>query len=344
MVKVSLKGVAKVRAKGSTYYYAWRGGPRLTGEPGTQEFLASYQAALESRKAGDTDTIRWLVGHYRSDAAFTGLSPITRKIWTRWLDRIVDRFGDYRIGLFDHPDKIRPIIRKWRDKWATKPRSADYAMQVMSRLMSHAIDLDKITLNPCAGIKTLYGNDRSEIIWSDDDLAALKVEASPEVWWVVDLAAHTGLRAGDLTRLAWSHIGEHEIIIPTNKSGGGKSAFVPLYDALRAVLETIPKRSPIVLTNEKGRPWKDGVNGSSFRNARDAALPGRDLHFHDLRGTAATRFKMAGLNNREIAEIMAWEEAEVDKIMRRYVGRKAVTDSIVRRLNRGEPGTDLQNS
>jgi hypothetical protein len=49
MVKVELRGVAKVTAKGRTYYYAWRGGPRLTGEPGSQEFLASYNEANADR-------------------------------------------------------------------------------------------------------------------------------------------------------------------------------------------------------------------------------------------------------------------------------------------------------
>jgi uncharacterized ParB-like nuclease family protein len=34
MVRITLKGVAKVSAKGRTYYYAWRGGPRLRGERG----------------------------------------------------------------------------------------------------------------------------------------------------------------------------------------------------------------------------------------------------------------------------------------------------------------------
>src|SRR5215471_9416786 len=33
----------------------------------------------------------------------------------------------------------------------------------------------------------------------------------------------------------------------------------------------------------------------------------RDLHFHDLRGTAATKFYVAGLSIRVIAEIMSYE-------------------------------------
>ena len=47
-MKVELKGVAKVTSKGRTYYYAWRGGPRLRGEPGTPEFVASYNEAIET--------------------------------------------------------------------------------------------------------------------------------------------------------------------------------------------------------------------------------------------------------------------------------------------------------
>ena len=81
------------------------------------------------------------------------------------------------------------------------------------------------------------------------------------------------LRAGDLRELAWSHVTDDAIIIPTSKSRGSRSAFVPLYHDLRLVLASIPKRSLHVLTNEKGLAWKDGVNGTSFRNARDLALP-----------------------------------------------------------------------
>lgn len=339
MVKVKLSGVATATAKGRRYYYAWRGGPRLHGEPGSPEFIASFAAAMESRKPRDDNRIRALVALYKASPAFNGLAETTRRIWTRWLDRIVEHFGDLRVVQFDRADKIRPLIRRWRDKWADKPRSADYAIQVLSRVLSHAVDLDKISANPCEGIKSLYSNDRADIIWTDDDLKAFRSVASPEVWRAVNLAAHTGLRAGDLKRLCWSHIGPEAISIPTSKSKGGMTAFVPLYDDLRSVLAEIPKRSPSVLTNEKGRPWADGVNGSSFRNARDKALPGRDLHFHDLRGTAATRFHQAGLTNREIAEIMAWEEAHVEKIIRRYVSRSAVTASIVRRLNQTEGRT-----
>ncbi len=239
------------------------------------------------------------------------------------------------IGLLVGPRRLHRSF-SLRD-WADRPRSADYAMQVLSRVLSHAVDLDKIQTNPCGGIKSIYLNNRADIIWTDDNLSAFKGVASPEVWAAVNLAAHTGLRAADLKALRWRHVEEDEILIPTSKSRGVITAFVPQYDDLRLVLDSIARRSEYVLTNEKGYQWRDGVNGTSFRNARDAALPDRNLHFHDLRGTAATRFHIAGLSNREIAEIMGWAEGQVDRIIRRYVGRRATTNAIIQKLNRAAP-------
>ncbi|MFZ0986645.1 MAG: site-specific integrase, partial [Xanthobacteraceae bacterium] len=52
------------------------------------------------------------------------------------------------------------------------------------------------------------------------------------------------------------------------------------------------------------------------------------------RGTAATRFYVAGIPERVIAEIMAWEEEHVARIIRRYVDRTAATRAILRQLNK----------
>ena len=45
--------------------------------------------------------------------------------------------------------------------------------------------------------------------------------------------------------------------------------------------------------------------------------------FHSLPGTAATKFYVAGLPIRVIAEILAWSEDQVERIIRRYVARAA---------------------
>lgn len=335
MAKVDLKGVAKVRAKGRTYYYAWRGGPRLKGEKGSPEFIASYVEAHESLRRPDPERFRAVVVSYKASRDFRKNADTTKRQWAPWLDRIIDYFGDLRIAQFDRPEKIRPLIRRWRNQYADTPRTADYGLQVLSRVCAHAVDpLGKIASNPCEGIKRLYSADRSEIIWTEADVAKLKAAASKEIATAIDLAAATGLRLGDLIRLAWSHVGEDAIVLTTGKSRHTREVVIPLHDELRALLATIPKRASTVLTSSKGTPWaKDGLGTGINRAKIDAGLHDRDLHFHDLRGTAATRFYNAGLSERVVAEIMGWEEQHVARIIRRYVGRSAATKAVIDQLN-----------
>jgi integrase len=341
MVKVDLKGIARVTAKGRTYWYAWRGGPRLRGEPGSPEFHASYNEAIESRRTPDTGRFRGVVTAYKASKEYKKLADSTKKNWSKWLDRISDYFGDLRIAQFDRPEKIRPVIRRWRATWEDKPRTADYAIQVLSTVLSYAVDpLGKIAGNPCDGIKRLYKGDRSEIIWTDPDIAEFKAACSPELAHAVDLAAYTGLRLGDLVRLAWSHVEDDAIVLRTGKSGHRREAMIPPYDDLRTVLARIPKRSTTILTSTRRKPWTaSGLSTAVQRVKAAAKWEERDLHFHDLRGTAATKFYIGGLSVRVIAEVMAWEEETVEKIIRRYVGRNAATKALIAQLNEARKGT-----
>jgi integrase len=277
-----------------------------------------------------------LVVLYKGSEDYKRLADSTRRNWAPWLDKIGQHFGELRIAQFDRPEKIRPIIRRWRNQWADKPRTADYGLQVLSRVLSYGVDpLGKIAGNPCEGIKQIYSTNRSEIIWTETDIALLKQTCSADVAHAVDLAAHTGLRLGDLLRLSWSHIGEDAITITTAKSKHRRSALIPLYDDLRHVLASIPKRSTTILTNVRRRPWSTNGFGTAFDRAKIVAkMKGQDLHFHDLRGTAVTKFYIAGIPERVIAEIMAWSEDEVAKIIRRYVGRRAATEALIRQLDK----------
>ena len=93
MARVQLKGlnrISKRLADGSrvTYHYAWKGGPRLPGQPGSPEFMAAWNAAIQTRRTPTGTTLRDLVARYRAAPEFTRLAPSTRREWDRWLDRI----------------------------------------------------------------------------------------------------------------------------------------------------------------------------------------------------------------------------------------------------------------
>ena len=342
MVTVDLKGLHIVKAKGNTYYYAWRGGPRVKGEPGTPAFLKAYNEAVESARIPDETKFSAILTLYKRSDDYTNLAASTKKNWSGWLDRIEKHFGKLKIKNFDRPDHIRPIIRQWRGTYAATPRAADYGMQVLSRVLSYAVDpLAKIGINPCEGISRLYSANRAAIIWEATDVAQVLSACSVEAKYAVRLAALTGLRAGDLFRMAWSHVGENAIVMTTGKSRHKREVVVPIYGELRELLNEIPRRSPVVLTNSRSSPWTVNGFASVFSKAKsDAKLDDRDLHFHDLRGTAATKFYNAGLDKRVIAEILGWEEEHVDKIIRRYVGRNAATEAVIRKLDEARSRTE----
>src|ERR1019366_1415745 len=55
-MRIRLKGINSITkrlADGSkrTYWYAWKGGPPLSGEPGSAEFVASYNEAVARKPA-----------------------------------------------------------------------------------------------------------------------------------------------------------------------------------------------------------------------------------------------------------------------------------------------------
>jgi integrase len=340
MTQIKLKGIHKAGGKKRPYWYAWRRGPRLRGEPGSPEFIASYFEAVASRHTPHPGYFRSVVVRYRGSAEYKSLATSTRREWGRWLDRIGEYFGALSTAQFDRPEKIRPVIRRWRNQWAATPRTADYALQVLSRVCAFGVDpLGELAGNPCTGITQLYTSDRSEIIWTDADIARFKRACPAELANAVDLAAGTGLRLGDLLRLSWSHIGEEAIVIRTGKSRGRREALIPIYDELRELLARIPRRSTTVLTNSAGRPWTSNGFQTALRRAKArAGMRNTNLHFHDLRGTAATKFYVAGLPLRVIAEMLAWDEAHVEKIVRRYVGRSAATREVIRLMRRPKNG------
>jgi hypothetical protein len=61
---------------GRTYWYAWKGGPLLHGEPGTPEFVNSYNEAAAKKVAPPTGVLLALLFRFQESADFQfGITP-----------------------------------------------------------------------------------------------------------------------------------------------------------------------------------------------------------------------------------------------------------------------------
>ena len=75
-MRVNLKGINRITkclADGSsvTYYYAWKGGPRLPGKPGNPELIAAFYEAVGKKVQELSGMIQAVLNAYQDSPKFT---------------------------------------------------------------------------------------------------------------------------------------------------------------------------------------------------------------------------------------------------------------------------------
>jgi integrase len=337
VVLVRLKGVHTIRAKLASgkvavYHYAWKGGPRLPDDKGSPEFIAAFTQAHSARKQPKTGTLDQVVIGFRASAEFQKLSDHTKRAYRTYLDLIQAEFGDMPLRALDDP-AVKGVFRDWRDGMRDTPRTADYAAATLRRVLAWGIDGGLFVQNH-AVMNRLHSADRSESIWTEADFAAFAKHASVELMQAVELAAHTGLRQGDLIAMAWTNYDGESFQLRTSKRG--RNVTIPATLECRALMKRIKKRQAVILTTHRGgRRWTaDGLRASFRTVCKDAKVK---RTFHDLRRTAATRLaSLPGVSAGQIAMIMGWSEAEIEALKRRYVSRSAVVQSMLANMGEAE--------
>ena len=272
------------------------------------------------------------------------MAPSTQKVWKGHLREIIDFFGDTSLrGMQQKPDQhgkgtsARALIKAWHKKVAgwdadlkvyRHPRTANYRLTVLARVLSWAKDEERIQYNAAEGIERLNeGPGRAAITWKPDELEAFLKLCPAPVARGIRMAALTGLRMKDVVELTWDQVEPNVIRRPTSKSRGKQLAAIPLYPALRLLLDECKAACPEVgdgrvVVNGKGRGWKSADSFDSSMRPSIAAYRkagGADKHFHDLRGNAATAMYLGGVNLRQIGLAMGWSEGEVPNRINDYV-------------------------
>ena len=253
-MRVRLKGINSKRkrlADGGfkTYYWAWKGGPALRGEPGTPEFIASYNEAVARKVTPPRGSLLTLFaaisgirGFHRAGRPHDGAAIFTL------IKRIEKAFGDFPLSALTD---CRTAVSSWRGATRSPPasgrRQADYAWTVLARVLSWGFNRGLVAVNPCERGGRLYRGSRAEKIWTDADEAAFLERAPAHLHLPLLLALWTGQRQGDLLRLAVVGLRRQAYPLAAIEDRYGASSFevgAPLKAAARCRAE----RSTIILT------------------------------------------------------------------------------------------------
>jgi integrase len=309
----------------------------LRGQPDTPEFIADLAAAEKHMRDRLAGTFNNLVRMFTLSTEFdSALAPSTKIEYRRMLTKAEAEFGDMPIAALEDP-QVRRDFMDWREKVAraSGEREADNRLSAVSAMLTWAIDRGHVTANHLRGFKRLYHADRSEIIWLPEYIAAFMAAAPIEMQRAMILALHSGQRQGDLLRLPWSAYDSERLTLRQGKSRRGKSPgppiVVPCTTALRRMLDSMERTSPLILTTKTGQSFKKRYFARLWDETAVAAglekvtLPGFDepvrLHFHDLRGTTVTLLSESGSTPQQIAPITGHSLKTVNRILERYLAR-----------------------
>ena len=145
-------------------------------------------------------------------------------------------------------------------------------------------------------------------------IASALMSEEPIFHCLIEFAIETGMRRGELLSTLWSdvHIEESYIHLPMTKNGSSRD--VPLSSRARSILSELPNgRSGVVFPIQF-----EALKGLWKRSCKRAGI--KDLHFHDLRHEATTRFFEKGLNVMEVAAITGHKDL---RMLQRYTHLRA---------------------
>lgn len=337
-MRARITGVKKVTrrlADGTVraYYYDRASGERLEGEPGSDRFLASLAEARARRRTG---TVSDLIADYLESPRWKRLAPSTKTEYARALDAIRAAWGDIKTKtIASH--KVRPAVIKWHSSPKMTDRVADYRLAVFSAVLAWAKYSGVIADNPCEGVERRYSANRAEEVWTPDEISAALGAASETLGQAMRFALLTGLRQGDVRHITWNaDKGSYlEWTARKTKRSRPEPVIIPIIPELRDLIDALPKRAVTMLTNSRGQPWtKEGLKSAIQRMQ---AKSGVTKHWHDMRGTYATKLCLLGFDDRAVAEIVGWSDSRVASIRRAYVSRGAIVREAINRMN--ENGT-----
>jgi len=243
--------------------------------------------------------------------------------------------GDYSQARVAHHDQNFP---HQKGKSASTVR---LELSLLSHMFTIAIKEWRVGLfyNPVANIRKpapAKGRDRRLTEGEEAKLfKACNQHSNPMLGWIVRIALHTGMRAGEIKSLSRDQVNLSKRTVLLSDTKNGSARMVPLTREATAVLREVlnhpirPLETNLIFWGEPGRDGKRRpyeFRPAWHRTIKDAGIDG--LRFHDLRHEAVSRLVEMGLGDQEVAAISGHKSMQM---LRRYTHLRA--EDLVSRLD-----------
>ena len=223
--------------------------------------------------------------------------PSTQQIM-RWLlrARLLPAFGRLPLGRIAHAD-----VSRWFDEYSrTAPGGANHALNVMLRILNHAVVCGYLDTNPARGIKRNPRPKLTRFLSREEvrrlhralDRHASARQSHARQADIIRLLLLTGCRRNEIITLRWQDVDGDTLNLADAKAGPRR---VFLNAPARAILERQPRTgsawvfpSPL----DPGRPLSPHLP-LWYLARREAGI--EDVRLHDLRHTVASHAVLQGV-------------------------------------------------
>jgi site-specific recombinase XerD len=321
---------------GTIRYYFRRSGKRvpLPRLPGSDEFMAAYQAALtgvtiQIKQIGEERTIpgtlQALIAAYLdhspgSTSPFKALAPETKRTRRNILENPREMHGDKRIYRVDQYGRRVPLLTRVHvqriiNQKSNTPFAQRNLLNTLRAMFKWAVAEDRVPDDPTLGVNRQKIESAGYTTWSEDHIEQYRrmhaLGTMPRL--AIELILATAARRGDAVKLGRQHVCDGIIAFEQSKvrGRGGTPLTIPLHPDFCAALEAMSPSNVVqlapattFLTTSFGQPFKTAASfGNWFRQCCDQAGLPKGISAHGLRKATARRLAELGCTTHQIAAI-----------------------------------------
>ena len=207
-------------------------------------------------------------------------------------------------------ERLKSTARKSKEKISRS--SINRELTILKKMLNLAVDWGHLSSNPTMKIKLFSEKDNlMERILTKEEEKRLLEAAAKELKPILVIALNTGMRRGEILNLEWEQIDFERKQIRVEHTKNGKTRIIPVNSELSVLLNDMNRARNADFLFENPRTGKPLTNvNRSFKTAcRKASL--KDLRFHDLRHSFASRLVESGVDLITVKELLGHSTVRV---------------------------------
>lgn len=334
----------KDRQGRARHYYRPPGGKNtaLPGNPGSPEFLAAYQQAVEKatrdRAAIGADrnahgSVAQAVSLYLGSAKFGRLAPDTRRTRKNELERLREAKGAHPLTLMQ-----RRHVERWlRDR---SPVSQRNALKALGPFLDWCVAEGLIAANPAAAIKRPTSpNKEGYRTWPEGYVEQYRARhpIGTKARAAFEVLVNTGAARVDAALLGRQHVRDGMLSFRRHKTQ--VLVEIPVLPDLRAVVDDAKDRLALIAT-EAGNGYTKESFGNQFRRWCDEAGVPKGYSAHGVRKYAAKVRAELGATAHQLMAWFGWLTLREAERYTRDAERRRATMRLGEMVNAAFPNSD----